>query len=132
MSTDSQSSAQSSWDFRFAFFDAHGAPSTPEYKEAFKQLHWKERIKVGMNAWALFFGPLYLLYLGLWKKALVLYAIAFAVMFVAVLLGAPDGLLNGIGIALGILIAMSTNYAYYLKKVKNQDGWNPFEGVRWF
>ncbi|MNE93665.1 hypothetical protein D3C80_1915440 [compost metagenome] len=37
----------------------------------------------------------------------------------------------GIGFATNILYALSTNYAYYLKERKGEQGWNPFKGMRW-
>lgn len=137
MSADFQSQSQDKWAYRFAFFDAHGLPDTPGFKEAAAKLPWKDRLKVLMNFWAFFFGPIYFIIIGLWKKALVLFGIAVATGFVigviSSLLGFYSaGLGNGLGVAFGIMYAMIANHAYYLKMVKKQDNWNPFEGVRWF
>lgn len=53
------------WQFRFAFFDRHGGPRDPAYKEALKTLPFGEKLKVGMNFYALFFGFIYFFILGL-------------------------------------------------------------------
>ncbi|MFZ0155665.1 DUF2628 domain-containing protein, partial [Pseudomonas sp.] len=67
------------WQKRFAFFDAHGAPSEPGYKVALKALPFKQRVTINTNIIAFFFGPIYLFVLGLWKKNLTLIAIIVAV-----------------------------------------------------
>ncbi|MEJ2118908.1 MAG: DUF2628 domain-containing protein [Alphaproteobacteria bacterium] len=129
MSTDSQSSTQTTWDKRFAFFDAHGAPKNPAFREALKKLEFFDRAKIMMSFWAVMFGPFYLLYLGLWKKAISYYAAFFLLVFVLSVLGIPEVIFKGMGTVSAMFAGMFTNYAYYLKKVKNQDGWNPFEGL---
>lgn len=35
-----------------------------------------------------------------------------------------------VGFAFNLLYALSTNYAYYLKEQKGEQGWNPFKGMR--
>ncbi len=129
MSPDSQTAQQSTWDFRFAFFDTHGAPNNPAFREALKKLDFFERAKIMMSFWAVLFGPFYLLYLGLWKKTIVYYAFVLLIAVVLAILGVPDSVLRATGYASSILVGMLTNYAYYLKKVKNLDGWNPLEGM---
>ena len=37
----------------------------------------------------------------------------------------------GVGFAFNLFYALSTNYAYYLKEQKGEQGWNPFKGMRW-
>jgi len=32
-------------------------------------------------------------------------------------------------VAVGLMYAVATNYAYYLKEVKGEQGWNPFKGI---
>lgn len=129
MSVDSQPTPQSTWDLRFAFFDAHGAPNSPAFREALKNLEFFDRAKIMMSFWAVLFGPFYLLYLGLWKKAISYYAALILFVFVLAVLGTPEVIFKGIGTASSIFVGMFTNYACYLKKVKHQDGWNPFEGL---
>ena len=50
-------------------------PKSPEYKAAYKALTFGKRILIGMNIWAFFFGFIYFLILGLWRKALTLFGI---------------------------------------------------------
>lgn len=121
------------WQERFAFFAAHGHPNGPAYREAFKDLPTGKRLLINMNFIAVFFGPIYLFVLGLWKKNLALLGICLAVGLVLgvyeVITGTelPRALDTGINCALAVLWGMTTNYAYYLKEVKGQQGWNPFE-----
>ncbi len=119
------------WKTRFAFFEQFGAPSTQTYKDALKQLPYKQRLLININFFAFFFGMIYLAIIGLWKKALVLLGLAVAVMVVEYALGVPAPVSRGIDFAFAFLCGLCANYALYLKVVKGQDGWNPFEGMRW-
>ncbi|MDU9405772.1 DUF2628 domain-containing protein [Pseudomonas sp. zfem004] len=121
------------WQERFAFFAQHGSPLSPAFKAAFKALPMGKRLLINMNFIAFFFGPIYLFVLGLWKKNLALLGISLAVGLV---LGFYEGLTGtdlpravdtGVNCGLAALWATVTNYAYYLKEVKGQQGWNPFE-----
>lgn len=124
------SSLPEKWKKRFAFFEQFGAPNAPAYKEELKKLEWKQRVLINANIWAFFFGPIYMAIIGLWKKALVLFGGILVIDTIAVALHLPGPVLNGVGIGFGVLCALCTNYAFYLKRVKGQDGWNPFEGMR--
>jgi hypothetical protein len=125
------------WQERFAFFDAYGAPSSPHAREAFKTLPKGKQRLINMNYYAFFFGPFYLLTIGLWKKALSLTAIAILTA-VAIEVGflmltgddTPKALDRGISIGFAFLFGYCANYAYYLKTVKNVQNWNPFVGLR--
>lgn len=79
------------WQFRFAFFDRHGGPKDPAYKEALKTLPFGEKLKVGMNFYALFFGFIYFFILGLWRKPLGLIGVGLVVGIVASFLPASIG-----------------------------------------
>ena len=125
------------WQERFAFFDAHGAPNAPDYKSAMQQLPVKQKIKINANIIAFFFGPIYLFVLGLWKKNLTLLAILIAislaldVVFALVDVSFAKQINFAVGFCFNLLYALSTNYAYYLKERKGEQGWNPFKGMRW-
>jgi len=121
------------WQERFAFFAQNGDPFSPAFKTAFKALPAGKRILINLNFIAFFFGPIYLFVLGLWKKNL-------ALLGICVLVGVADGIYvgvtghelpqainTGLNVALAMLWGMTANYAYYLKEVKGQQGWNPFE-----
>lgn len=125
------------WQERFSFFDAHGAPDSKGYKPALKQLPWKKKLRVNVNFIAYFFGPVYLFVLGLWKKNLALLGIMMLISIaVDVVFGladrqTPKPLDVGLGIAFSMTYALTTNYAYYLKECRGEQGWNPFKGMRW-
>ncbi|MBK5518195.1 MULTISPECIES: DUF2628 domain-containing protein [unclassified Pseudomonas] len=131
-----QSKYSAKWQERFAFFDAHGAPNAPGYKPALKQLPFKRKITVNANIIAFFFGPIYLFFLGLWKKNLTLIALIVALTFVLDLVYElidfryANNVNFAVGFAFNLLYALSTNYAYYLKEQKGEQGWNPFKGMR--
>jgi hypothetical protein len=124
------------WRERFEFFDAYGAPSSPEARVAFKALQRNKKRLVNFNFLDLFFGPFYFFALGLWKKALTLIAIIIATAVIELIFSAvtqidiPRGVDTGVSLGFGYLFAMSVNYSYYLKEVKGSHGWNPFEGMR--
>ncbi len=121
------------WEERFDFFEKYGSPKSPEYKAAYKALTFGKRILIGMNIWAFFFGFIYFLILGLWRKALTLLAIGLVIMAVTgVIVGTlslPPSIINVMGIMVSALWAITANYAYYLKEKKNDEGWNPFIGI---
>ncbi|QXI39993.1 DUF2628 domain-containing protein [Pseudomonas xantholysinigenes] len=121
------------WQERFAFFEQNGGPRDPRFKQAFKALSLGKRLLINMNWIAFFFGPIYLFVLGLWKKNLALLGIS---LLVGIVLGFYEGFTGtelpravdtGVNCGLAALWATVTNYAYYLKEVKGQQGWNPFE-----
>jgi len=115
------------WQYRFDFFARHGAPKTKEYRQALKALPFAGKLKVNINVFALFFGWIYLLILGMWRKALVVIGINVVLIIAAFLL--PPLIMRVLFATLGIAVAMSTNYGYYLEKVKGKESWNPFEGL---
>ncbi|CAH0124763.1 DUF2628 domain-containing protein [Pseudomonas mediterranea] len=125
------------WQERFNFFDTYGAPNDPRHKEAFKALPgFKKKILINANVIAFFFGPIYLFVLGLWKKNLAMIgimiglSIAVSVIFGLMGMESPRALDTGMSAAFSVMYAIMTNYAYYLKEVKGEQSWNPFEGMR--
>jgi len=122
------------WQDRFAFFDQHGAPNSPGFKEALKALpSFGERRKINFNWLAWLFGPIYFAVLGMWKKALTGLGIAIALGVVTSFIPGhfSDVLARGVGFAMAFLFGLSANYGYYLKERRGQNGWNVFEGMRW-
>lgn len=123
------------WQKRFKFFDTYGSPSTSEFKAALKAESFGGRILINMNIFAFFFGFIYFLILGLWKKGLVLLGVSIGFGIVLAIIdtiigGMPNGAYTGLSVGVSVLWAMVANYAYYLKETKGLDGWNPFEGIR--
>jgi hypothetical protein len=125
------------WQERFDFFETYGAPNDPRYKDAVKTLPgFKKKILINANVIAFFFGPIYLFVLGLWKKNLALLGIflginiVLSVIFAILGMEFPRPLNMGLNIAMSMMYALMTNYAYYLKEIKGEQGWNPFKGMR--
>jgi hypothetical protein len=106
------------WKTRFRLIERAGGVKLPNLKA----LAFGQRMKVMFNVLAFLFGPLYYLAKGLWKKALVLFAICVVVVVVADLV-MGDRLGNAIGIATGALFAVRANIDFYKKKVLGDDGW---------
>lgn len=123
------------WLFRFAFFERTlGKMGSPAYRDEFKKLTFGQRIKVNFNFFAFFFGIIYLCILGLWKKGLVLFAVAclfgFALGLYEAISGATlDSAARVIGIMYSVACASIANYAWFLKERKGICGWNPLEGM---
>ena len=88
------------------------------------------------NVIAFFFGPIYFFVLGLWKKNLALIGVIIAVnivigvIFAILGMDVPAALGTGLNVVFSMMYALTANYAYYLKEVKGEQGWNPFKGMR--
>ncbi|WP_431223205.1 DUF2628 domain-containing protein [Serratia sp. L9] len=91
------------------------------------------RFKHISNIYALIFGIIYLCILGLWKKGLVLFIGALLANLILIVAEDATGInmTNALRcVNLGYVFSCGgiANYAYYLKEVKELQGWNPFEG----
>jgi len=121
------------WRERFEFFETRGTLSTPERRAAFKALPFRKRSLINTNWLGFFFGPIYFLILGMWRRALTLIGIAFLIVVIVFVfevvteIDIPDAVVRATGPAFSWLCAMTANYSYYLKEVKGNNGWNPFE-----
>ncbi|KAF1014944.1 MAG: hypothetical protein GAK31_02431 [Stenotrophomonas maltophilia] len=115
------------WQFRFNFFQQHGSPKEPAFKQAWKALSFGDRLKININFFALFFGAIYLFILGMWRKALALIGVNIVLILVTAFL--PDAVARGLFVALNLLVAFTTNYSYYLDQMRGSKSWNPFEGL---
>lgn len=127
METRTTSPVSPKWQFRFDFFQQHGAPKTKEYREALKALPFGDKLKVNVNLFALFFGCIYLAILGMWRKALVV--LGLNVILVVLSFVMPDIVARALWAALNIAVGMSTNYSFFMERVKGKESWNPFEGL---
>ncbi|PHM31153.1 DUF2628 domain-containing protein [Xenorhabdus innexi] len=126
------------WQERFEFFEKNGAPSSKEHQAAFKKLSFSKRTKINMNFFAFFFGLLYFIALGMWKKGLailgvgiVIFIIFFIVSIIVPISPETANLIStGLSFAIAGIYAVTANYSYYLKEAKGDDSWNPFKGIR--
>lgn len=118
------------WQQRFAFFDAYGPPnSSPQAREAFRRLSFWDKQRLNVNIWAFLFSFLYFFVKGMWRKGLVLAAMAVAVgVLVEFVLHLSESSAVGASFAVPALAMTTANYAYYLHRVQRSTSWNPFEG----
>ncbi|AOR34253.1 hypothetical protein BFF78_27215 [Streptomyces fodineus] len=114
---------------RFAFFDAHGGPLAPDYREARRAMPFGKRLFFNANWWAFFFGPFYFFARGMWKKGTVVLLGLLTYFSIEIALGVPKEY-HWVGTVTSFLVMWSANYSDYLKVVKGSEGWNPFEGFK--
>lgn len=114
---------------RFAFFDAHGGPLSPEYKEARRAMPFGKRLFFNSNWFAFFFGPFYFFARGMWKKGIVILAGLLTYFSIEISLGVPKQY-HWIGTVTSFVVMWTANYADYQKLVKGKENWNPFEGFK--
>lgn len=120
------------WRERFEFFEAHGAPDSDGFKAAIKARPFLKRITIVFSFLGFFVGPFYFLYLGMWRKALTLFACAIVLFLIELLIYSMTGrdISQILGFVLSGLSACTVNYSYYLKRIKGSDGWNILEGIQ--
>lgn len=120
------------WQARFDFFESLEKMSKEERKLAYK----KSPFSIKFNFFAFFFGFIYFLILGLWRKGLVLLiaGVISTILEIIILqnLYISDTVDRAIsyGISFGsmAIYASCVNLAYYLHIKKGSKSWNPFEG----
>ncbi|WP_164446699.1 DUF2628 domain-containing protein, partial [Pseudomonas viridiflava] len=56
--------------------------------------------------------------------------IVIGVIFAILGMDVPAALGTGLNVVFSMMYALTANYAYYLKEVKGEQGWNPFKGMR--
>ncbi|MDF3338807.1 DUF2628 domain-containing protein [Mycolicibacterium septicum] len=124
------------WRSRFDFFSRYGQPaSSPEATAAFKQLSFGQRMRLGANGPAFFFGPIYFAIKGPWRKGLSLFGISFVVSFIIAIIEFAFNFTfppAAYGAAIGALYSSTANWAYFLHVTRGSTSWNPYEGVPLF
>ncbi|MCX0500651.1 DUF2628 domain-containing protein [Erwinia billingiae] len=94
------------------------AVSAPGFRQALKQLPFKQKGKINFNVIAYFFGPIYLFVLGLWKGNITLILImavvytALSVVFSTMARAYPKYLDIDLGQGFNALYGIITNLAY--------------------
>jgi len=106
----------------------------PELKAQFRKLTFGRRMTIGVNWYAFFFGFIYYaVFLRLWRQALVLIALQFAVGFSAASLlpllpllpnGAVSGAIGGTIGAYMVVGGARANPLYYLSRTGRDIGWS--------
>jgi len=116
------------WRFRFGFFAAYGAPgltkTSPEYTAAFRALPMRQRMKLNMNLLGFLFGIFYLLYLRLWKKALVVFGVGIVLGVLTAALALPSAVDTALTFGLWIFVASRVNVYHYENRVLGRQTWS--------
>ncbi|MGJ0636499.1 DUF2628 domain-containing protein [Xenorhabdus bovienii] len=115
------------WQERFKFFEQYSSPASKEFKVGIKNIPQKKRILININWLAFIFGIFYFLAIGLWKKGLILFI--FSILLAIGVTSISETLIYGTMPLTYIMWGFTANYAYYLKEIKSDDGWNPFKGI---
>lgn len=122
------------WRERFDFLSTHGLPGTPSYTKTYRTMKFGQRVSIGANLYAFFFGFVYFCILGLWKKGLVLFlgvaAIQAALIAIETVANIDmNAFAKVINIGYACVCSYLVNTAYYLRMVKGVESWNPFQGL---
>ena len=97
------------WTRRFALIDQAGGPGLPRISD----LTRRQRSQISFNFLAYLLGPIYYVYLGLWRQALTLTALSAICITAAIALGIPPVYIAGLAPTLFGLLA---NVDYYKSK----------------
>ncbi len=126
----SSSGLSASWQKRFAFFDLHGSPFSKEATLASRELKFGERSTIFFNIWAMLFGIVYFVVIGIPKRGITLLAIALGLAMV--LWGFEtffDYSPTWYWFGLWAIYGGTANYYYYIKVRQGRDEWNPLKDL---
>lgn len=125
--TEKYDGLSNTWRFRFEFFDKHGLPgmvkTSPDYTAAFRALSFGQRIKLNFNWIGALLGVFYLLYLRLWKKAIVLVVLSISIGTISVLLDLPSSIDRVVTFGFAFFIASRVNTYNYERRVLDRHTW---------
>lgn len=125
------------WQARFEqienYLDQKDKVSRKEKNQLYRSLPFTTRF----NWLAFIFGFFYFLFLGIWRKGVVLLLISFVILFGAAFAlefmdtttVTDERMLRAVGFGVGAIYAPIANFAYYLHIRKGSRSWNPFEGI---
>lgn len=120
------------WQTRFDHFTSVETMSKEERKATYR----KAPLVVKFNCFAFFFGFIYFLILGLWRKGLTLLGLNILISALAFIIFQnidtssyiDQKVSSIIMIAFSVIHAQTANLAYYLHIKKGSKSWNPYEG----
>lgn len=127
--TDDRSDLSAYWRLKFDFYDRYGTRFTPEAVAAAKARPFAVRMRSVINLPALFFGPVYFIVKGMWRKALTLMLFSLA-LGVVLYFAFPALGFSGLS-GNGALYTILAGPAYYRHRVKGSRSWNPLDGMGW-
>lgn len=107
------------WKKTFALIEKAGGPKLPKFRELSPR-----ETQISFNLWGFWLGPLYYLGKGMWKKAIVLFALCLPLVAITQIIlkaiGVPEYLA---GFIVAGVFASRANIDYYKKVVLNDNGW---------
>lgn len=127
--TDDRSDLSAYWRLKFDFYDRYGTRFTPQAVAAARARPFATRMRSAINLPALFFGAIYFVTKGMWRKAITL--TLFNVAFGVVLYLTFPALGFGGFPANGALYMILAGPAYYRHRVLDSRSWNPLDGIGW-
>ena len=108
------------WKVKFSLLEKADGPKLSKARD----LSFGERTKVVFNAWGFLLGPFYYLAKGMWKKAIVLFALCVAAIVVLSMLLKAMGISDAITYYIApTIFALRANIDYYKKVVLGDNGW---------
>ena len=117
--TESAAEVSDTWKQKFALIEKAGGPKLPKFSD----LASGERAKAIFNIWGFLFGPFYYLAKGMWKKAIVLTLLVFAIILVLDMLLGDSRLSIITNFIAPALFAVRANIDFYKKAVLADNGW---------
>lgn len=115
------------WRLRFQFFRTHGTPPMwtvdREWGAAVKALGFRDRMRITQNGYAYLFGVLYLLYLGMWRRALTVLAVAAVCTVIAIGFDLPYEVDTAAGMGIAAYLSVRVNVLYYRHRDLGDRGW---------
>lgn len=88
----------------------------------FRGLPFRDRFGLNFNVFAFIFGPFYYLAKGLWRRAVLYFIIAVAILFLLEAMGLGR-FSRGVGYGVAAVYALRANISYYKKVVLSDTPW---------
>lgn len=105
------------WSAVFGLIEKAGGPRL----SGFNKISFYERGTIIFNVWAFFFGPLYYVVKGMWKKAIFGLICGFLIIFGLIeIIGQDMAFTNFV---IPAIFGTRANIDYYKKVVLNENGW---------
>ena len=114
------------WRERFRLIDEHGMPNSRAHSVALQDVGTWERVRLALSPLAFLLGPLYLLYLGLWRPAISLTAATIVFSAVTDAIGVPTWLDRITYLVPSAVFAYVCIPLYYLRVRRGIHSWSPF------
>jgi len=118
------------WQRRFEFYALSGSPFSRSGRDAYGALSAGDRLELGFNWWAFFFGILYYIFLGITKRGVGLAAISLIFWLILLSVDASTWWMRAHAIATQTVFGGMANYYYFIRITRGRDEWDPLKDVR--